>query len=94
MEYVYIIVEKRGSIGFDRGDNLYSTRSRWELTVQLENKVLFFRFFLFFLIFCIIIIIFKAIAVPISFVLLYRPHLVYKYISDVVSILKKSASIL
>ena len=50
--------------------------------------------FLFCLIFYIIIIIFKAIADPISFVLLYRPSLVYKYILDVVSILKKSASIL
>ena len=76
----------------DRSDNLYSTRSRWELTVQLENKVLFFLFFCFFLIFYIIF--FLGIAVPISFVLLYRLSLVYKYILDVVSIFKKSASIL
>ena len=63
---------------------LYSTRS--ELPVQLENKVLDSVF--------IYLFIFEAIAVPISFALLYLPSLLYEYIVDAVSILRKLAFVL
>ena len=42
----------------------------------------------------IYLVIFKAIAVPISFALLYLPSLLYGYIVDAVSILRKLAFIL
>ena len=44
--------------------------------------------------FCIYLFIFKAIAVPISFALLYLPSLLYEYIVDAVSILQKLAFVL
>ena len=42
----------------------------------------------------IYLFIFKAIAVPISFALLYLPSLLYEYIVDAVSILRKLAFVL
>ena len=42
----------------------------------------------------IYLFIFKAIAVPISFALLYLPSLLYEYIVDAVSIIRKLAFVL
>ena len=44
--------------------------------------------------FCIYLFIFEAIAVPISFAFLHLPSLLYEYIVDAVSILRKLAFVL